>query len=440
METMKTIILMLAVAVCLGGPRQTSAQSWVDITPASGPMPAARELASAVLDTQERRMIVFGGRGVAGSFNDVWAFDLDLHSWADLTPGAGTVPAARITPVSVYDPVGHRMITWSGQGGGGGFFNDTWTFDLATNAWSQYTPAGGPPQIRYGAAGVFDPATRDLVTFAGFTNLGRFDDVWRMSPVDTTWTDVSPVVHPLKRCLHSTSYDSHNHRMILYGGQNGGALADIWAYDLALDSWTELTPASSPPGRWFASHVYDAANRRSTVFGGHVGTSGANDVWVFTFSTGSWFELSPSGTPPSAREGAMAVYDGDNDRMVIFGGNAGGYTNDVWALTDLSDTPTPATGTPAPTASLAQNHPNPFNPATTIGYLVPPGAGRVTLRVYDVAGRAVRTLVNAEQESGPQSVSWNGRDDRGAAVSSGVYFYRLSANGVDLSRRMVLAK
>jgi flagellar hook assembly protein FlgD len=126
--------------------------------------------------------------------------------------------------------------------------------------------------------------------------------------------------------------------------------------------------------------------------------------------------------------------------MVVFGGNTGAYMNDVWALTNLSDTPTSASETPRATASLGQNHPNPFNPSTTIGYTLPANAGRVTLRVYDVAGRVVRALVDAEQGSGAQSASWNGRDDRGNAVASGVYFYRLTANGVDLSRKMVVTK
>jgi hypothetical protein len=333
------------------------------------------------------------------------------------------------------------MITWSGQAQNNGFFNDVWEFDLAANAWSEYSPTGGPPNIRYGAAGVFDPVAGDLVTFAGFTSQGRFDDAWRFNAAGVTWTDASPVVRPLERCLHSASYDSREHRLIMYGGQNAGARDDIWAFDLSLDTWTELTPATGPAGRWFAAHVYDAANHRSTIFGGNTGTEVKNEVWVFDLWTDKWTQLSPSGTPPSAREGAAAVYDGANDRMIVFGGRAGSTANnEVWALENLSDSPTHAGNTiSTPGVVLEQNTPNPFNPSTNIRYRL--GApGQVTLRVYDIRGRLVRTLVDDARDAGPHSVLWDGRDDGGTRVASGLYFYRLDAGAVVESRKMVLVQ
>jgi hypothetical protein len=62
---------------------------------------------------------------------------------------------------------------------------------------------GGPPNVRYGVGYTFDPVARDLVTFAGFTNQGRFDDVWRFNDQAVTWTDVSPGLGPGERCLHA---------------------------------------------------------------------------------------------------------------------------------------------------------------------------------------------------------------------------------------------
>jgi hypothetical protein len=109
-----------------------------------------------------------------------------------------------------------------------------------------------------------------------------------------------------------------------------------------------------------------------------------------------------------------------------------------------SDAASPGTATgvtdlPTPTAfALGQNVPNPFNPTTTIHYEVPAGGGVVTLRVYDVSGRLVRTLVDGFEESGVKSVVWNGRDDRGHGVSSGVYFYRMDAPGFSQTRKMLL--
>jgi hypothetical protein len=88
--------------------------------------------------------------------------------------------------------------------------------------------------------------------------------------------------------------------------------------------------------------------------------------------------------------------------------------------------------------ALHQNVPNPFNPATAIRYDVPAGGGVVSLRVYDVNGRLVRTLVDENQSPGQKTVVWNGRDDRGQSVATGVYFYRMSAPGFEIARKMVL--
>jgi hypothetical protein len=91
-------------------------------------------------------------------------------------------------------------------------------------------------------------------------------------------------------------------------------------------------------------------------------------------------------------------------------------------------------------AILRGNSPNPFNPATLIQYELP-SAGRVDLGVYDLSGRLVRVLVDGERlEAGKQTTPWNGRDDAGRAVASGVYFYRLEVGGEVLTRRMVLLK
>ncbi|MFQ5510959.1 MAG: T9SS type A sorting domain-containing protein [Candidatus Krumholzibacteriia bacterium] len=90
---------------------------------------------------------------------------------------------------------------------------------------------------------------------------------------------------------------------------------------------------------------------------------------------------------------------------------------------------------------LAQNYPNPFNPATTIRYSIRE-PGHVRLRVYNVAGQLVRTLANELQTpvAGGFAVTWDGRNEAGSPVSSGIYFYKLVAPGFTRTRKMVLLK
>ena len=95
----------------------------------------------------------------------------------------------------------------------------------------------------------------------------------------------------------------------------------------------------------------------------------------------------------------------------------------------------------APRNFLANAAPNPFNPETTIEYGIR-YRGHVTLRVYNVAGQLVRTLVDEVQIPGPDGlrVTWDGRSDAGQAVSSGVYFYKLATPGFTETKKMVLLK
>ena len=89
---------------------------------------------------------------------------------------------------------------------------------------------------------------------------------------------------------------------------------------------------------------------------------------------------------------------------------------------------------------LGQNHPNPFNPRTEIRYDLHATA-RVTLKVYSIAGRLVRELLDGEtQVPGPYRISWDGKDERGRRVTSGVYCYKLEADGEAATSRMVLLK
>jgi hypothetical protein len=94
---------------------------------------------------------------------------------------------------------------------------------------------------------------------------------------------------------------------------------------------------------------------------------------------------------------------------------------------------------PRPAFALRQNYPNPFNPHTTIRFSLP-AASAVTLRVYDVAGRHVRTLVSRDLKAGPYAFDWDGTDHRGEHAASGVYFYRLTAGADTATRKMVLVR
>ncbi len=89
--------------------------------------------------------------------------------------------------------------------------------------------------------------------------------------------------------------------------------------------------------------------------------------------------------------------------------------------------------------TLFANYPNPFNPETTIGFQLP-AAGDVTLEIYTITGQLVKTLVSSLQPAGKFTVKWNGTNQFGKPVSSGVYLYRLSVGNVVQTRKMILLR
>jgi hypothetical protein len=89
--------------------------------------------------------------------------------------------------------------------------------------------------------------------------------------------------------------------------------------------------------------------------------------------------------------------------------------------------------------TLMQNYPNPFHPNTVIGFSLD-CSENVTLTVYDVGGRLIRTLIDGNVAPGGMSITWDGTDTRGNSASSGVYFYRLKAGNRTFTKKMVLLK
>ncbi len=115
-------------------------------------------------------------------------------------------------------------------------------------------------------------------------------------------------------------------------------------------------------------------------------------------------------------------------------GNESGFA--LLAPEAITDAETPRS---PEAAYLRQNFPNPFNPTTRIAYgLASPS--NVSLRIYDASGRLVRALVDEQRAAGNYSELWDGRDSRGAAVASGIYFYRLTAGSFTQTRKMALLR
>jgi flagellar hook assembly protein FlgD len=120
----------------------------------------------------------------------------------------------------------------------------------------------------------------------------------------------------------------------------------------------------------------------------------------------------------------------------------GGMNAWQWETEDCSVASVPGPGVAPAALSLGPAVPNPFSLETEISYAIPAENGplHVTLNIYDSRGRLVARVVDDDQDAGGRRVVWNGTDQRGRPVASGVYFYRLASNGKTEMRRVVLLR
>lgn len=218
-----------------------------------------------------------------------------------------------------------------------------------------------------------------------------------------------------------------------------------------IDSWdgTELMEVLVDGQLLFSNWFQLASGDDSSYLAppGGLLSSGINRGW----SAGSWYDrdraLDLSVEPafidiPHTASTLTVVW-----RLGAVSGGAAanwqGEMDESWGIDNLRVSVSGATSAaPLPSAGIALlgNTPNPFNPSTRISYRLAGGGAQVALRIYDLSGRLVRTLVDGQRAGGEQAATWDGRADDGRVAPGGVYVYRLTAGGFEQARKMILLK
>lgn len=334
---------------------------WTNLT---GPVAPPRvNYVSAAYDSVDHYLVTFSGQNASAyPTNLTWVWE--NGTWVNLTATAGPAPVARMGMALTYDAADSYVLAY----GGGGFFatcgtspatacNSTWAF--YGGKWHVLATHGSSPPVSLQPDMVYDAADSYVVASDGFTTWTFKAGAWT-ELCGTTGNCSNPIPHP-PRFPGAMAYDSQAGEVLYYG--------DSSTWKFSAGNWTNITSTSGTPPPT-APYSYpmmsdDPATASVLYFGGLVGNGAGGWVYLddtWSFSGGTWTNVSPIQSPPGRYAGALA-FDPAVSALLLFGGDtqlgAGGDLNDSWVygwsapVGELVPSVYPSSPLPGSTASFS---------------------------------------------------------------------------------------
>ncbi|MBN1965892.1 MAG: SH3 domain-containing protein [Anaerolineae bacterium] len=313
----------------------------------SGPTPAPRGYHCMTYDVESDRVILFGGEigpPPLPPLNDTWSYEVATNTWTQMAPAQSPSPGEG--PLA-YDVQSDRAILFLGTIGWPPLEvpSETWAYDLNTDTWTNVEPPVVPPAL-LGARMVYDTESDRMILFGGIDSMefiarGRIvytNATWAYDFESNSWTQMAPTVSPPGMNYHAMAYDTGADRVILIGSNALEITDDTWIYDYNSDTWEVRQTAESPKHRDYSAMVYAAGIGRVILFGEGEPTV-KNDTWTYDFAANTWTELSPDPSPGRQGWHAMA-YSSAADRIILFGGGRtrSQFTLETWVYDPSANT------------------------------------------------------------------------------------------------------
>lgn len=441
-QKIKLLIALLIITTAIG-------LEWKGID-----YPAYRRHATMIVDSLNQRIILFGGASNNANgrwYNDVWEMPLDTlpsYAWHKVSV-IGTPPSVRCQHTAIYDTENQRMIIFGGCNNSGNL-NDVWALNLtlSNENWERLYPAGTLPETRFDHYTIYHPGRKSMIVFGGCGS-ARLNDVWELKLDSIIWQEISVTgTRPVARAGGHEMFDLVNNRMIIFGGTSSSTFYnEVWALDLTSGSeyWTQLYPSGSiPTGRTGFASGCDQARNKFYFFGGWDDNWNLyNDLHVLDLSTSTWTQLFPSGYLPDARRNPCGIYDFFNDNFFVFGGDNGPFgaqyfgdapyiylgsvgAPECWSQPFLVNCPTLSINTIV-------------SGSVRIQYTLPKICN-INLKILDATGRIISTLFSGKISSPSEWLTWNTKTVTGQTVSAGIYYCLLETEDTNISRKFVIAK
>ncbi|MBE0570367.1 MAG: T9SS type A sorting domain-containing protein [Ignavibacteriaceae bacterium] len=380
-------------------------------------MPTARTFLSyTVLDNN---LYVIGGCQSTNATNKVEAYDPSSDTWSILN----NLPAVRCYAMSCSFQ--NKIYVF---GGGIGMWSNSsksvYEFDAQMGNWTQKSDM--PYEI--GGSGI--AVLENLIYIIGGANNSTsqpVSTVMAYDPVNETWsqkTDLPTARNMLSAC----TFDG---KIYAFGGTTEDweniFYKVVEVYDPSTNTWTQR--ADIPTGRW--GLVTCLIDGKIYAIGGRAGTSSTINE-VYDPVTDSWLIKTPmqqarTGLAGGMIENKIYITGGHEGPPVVFLSSCEEYVPDLSVVEEESDLLPEK-------IELLQNYPNPFNPSTKISWQLPVSSD-VTLKVFDVLGNEIATLVNEYKPVGRNKIELNA-----ASLPSGAYFYQLKTEEFIQTKKMILVK
>ena len=259
----------------------SQAEGWLQFSPATSP--PATSGAGLAYDPTSKTAVLFGGN--PGNFvyeNETWTWD--GSTWTQQFPTVSPSARAFNTEPMAFDGATGTVVLFGGFANGGtSFLDDTWVWDGRSRLWVERFPATSPSPRATTVA--YDGASKKVVIFGGQGPGGSYlADTWTWD--GTTWTQQFPTSSPSARANHMMAYDASIGQTVLFGGDSpdGGPLNDTWVWNGS--TWRQIQTPFAPAARSGASMNYDPNLKGVVLFGGALANSSfTNSTWLF-FSVG----------------------------------------------------------------------------------------------------------------------------------------------------------
>jgi hypothetical protein len=328
------------------------------------------------------------------------------------------------------------------------FFNDVWQLTLGANppTWTQIFPLGTPPPTRYHAGAIYDPVRDRMVIMGGFGTTPN--GAWALSLSGTpTWTDLGPWGTPHWNNTFQAMYDPIRDRALVVRPDGTGRVSGL---DFKLSAtqplWSQNWSQGANLGSLSGSTVYDPDDDL-VILAGAADTSS----YRLDFSGGNLVDA--GGTNGSVIQSQWCYGSGEMAHLIAAPNQ--GYKFSQW-IGDFTGTTSPidvpmnafkviraefvaaVTGVdePLPVAFSLDVHPNPAVGPAEIDYALP-HATRMTLRVFDIAGREVSRLVDGVETAGHHRLSWSGTTAN-PRQRAGIYLVRFETPEGTWTKRVAL--